>query len=237
MAEMIPDSPLRNACGVFATLAVVLFTGCATAPSGAFRVAPPSPSGPIVLFDGSDTEAWAQLYSGLNCAWTVEDRSLVVRPGAGSIRTRDDFLDFTLFVEFSVPASPPGVEGQGRGNSGVYLLNRYEIQILDSWEQAPDERGCGALYGRRAPDRNAAKPPGTWQTYLIQFTAPRFDAEGRKTENARLTVHHNGVRIHDDVEVEGKTGAGAREAPGPGPIVLQDHGSRVRFRRIWIDPV
>lgn len=225
-----------------AAIAIVILTGCASAPARPSRLATPPlpPPAPIVLFDGDDTGAWTQLYSGTPCAWTVEDGALVVQPGAGSIRTLDDFLDFTLFVEFSVPQTPADVVGQSRGNSGVYLLNRYEIQILDSWgpggAQTPDDRSCGALYGRRAPDRNAAKPPGAWQTFLIQFTAPRFDAGGRKIENARLTVHHNGVCIHDDVEVEGKTGAGAREAPGPGPIVLQDHGSRVRFRRIWIDP-
>jgi hypothetical protein len=189
-----------------------------------------------VLFDGHDASAWAHVNTGLPCTWLVSDRTLVVRPGTGSIRTRAMFDDFTLFVEFLVPEMPPVLTGQTRGNSGVYLHNRYEIQILDSWGLPPDPHGCGAIYGRRAPDVNASRPPEEWQTYLIRFTAARFDDDGHKTENARLTVHHNGVLIHDDVEVEGRTGMGEREAPGPGPIVLQDHGNPVRFRRIWIDP-
>jgi len=220
-------------------LALVL-AGCqAASPAGTGDLTGngmPPPEDAIVLFGGADdVRQWTQV-SGAPFAWGVAGDEMVVIPGSGSVRTRETFGDFTLHVEFEVPELPVWVRGQDRGNSGVYIQKRYEVQILDSWGLDPDPRRCGAIYGLKAPDRNVVRLPNEWQWYLIEFTAPRFDAGGRKIRNARLSVTQNGVVIHDDVEVPAKTGMGDPEGPEPGPIVLQDHGSDVRFRNVWIVP-
>ena len=135
---------------------------------------------------------------------------------------------------------PPNVKGQGRGNSGVYIQRRYEVQILDSYGLPRKNNECGSIYKTRAPDKNVCKKPGEWQSYDITFRAARFDGEGKnakKVKNARITVRHNGVMIHDDVDVPNKTGAGRPEGPEPGPILLQEHGNKVEFRNIWIEPL
>jgi HEAT repeat protein len=192
------------------------------------------PAGASMLLDGAHGRAWTQSDGG-PVRWGIEDEALVVRPGTGSIMTRREYEDFILHVGFLIPEGLSG-SGQARGNSGIYLLNRYEVQVLDSWQSKPAVDGCGAVYGRFAPRRNASRAPGSWQEYLIDFTAPRYDSDDHKIRNARITVWHNGVLIHDDVEIAGKTGRGAAESPGGGPIVLQDHGNPVRFRDIWIVP-
>ncbi len=149
--------------------------------------------------------------------------------------SRDRFRDFELHVEFRTPFEPHLVD-QKRGNSGVYLQKRYEIQVLDSFglDGAHDE--CGGLYQQHRPLVNMALPPLAWQTYDIDFRAARFDEAGGKSEPARVTVRHNGVVIHDDVELAGPTGLGAPETPEPGPIFLQDHGNPVRYRNVWLRP-
>jgi HEAT repeat protein len=192
------------------------------------------PSGATVLLDRGTGRLWTDA-KGNPPNWAYADGVLIVRPGSGSIRTRAVYEDFIFHVEFMIPEQVQGV-GQNRGNSGVYLQDRYEVQILDSWEQEPSADGCGAIYGRVPPRVNAARPPGAWQDYLIDFTAARWDGDGHKIRNARVSVWHNGVLIHDDVEIEGKTGQGAAEAPAPGPIVLQDHGHPIRFRNAWVLP-
>jgi hypothetical protein len=128
----------------------------------------------------------------------------------------------------------PFAKGQGRGNSGVYLQSRYEIQILDSFGLEGRANECGGLYRYLPPEQNMAFPPLSWQTYDIRFRAPRFSASGDKLQNARLSVLHNGVVVHNDVSVERKTGAGQAEGPEPLPIKLQDHGNPVQFRNIWL---
>jgi hypothetical protein len=128
----------------------------------------------------------------------------------------------------------PEAEGQHRGNSGVYLQERYEVQILDSFGQPSTIDGCGALYKQRRPDVNMCLAPGVWQTLDLDFRAPRYDAQGNKRSNARITVLHNGVVIHHVVELPTKTGAGRSEGPDPRPILLQSHDSEVVFRNIWI---
>jgi hypothetical protein len=156
----------------------------------------------------------------------------------GDIRTKEKFGDFRLHAEWYQPNYPQEVTGQQRGNSGVYLQERYEIQVLESYGQPPAADGAGAVYTKKAPDSNAARPPGTWQTYDIVFRAARFDSDGVKVADARVTVWWNGTLVHDDVAIDGKTGAGQPEDPAPGHLRLQDHrdpGENPRFRNIWIE--
>jgi len=189
--------------------------------------------GTVLLDERSGLDAWTSArHPGQPPGWKLEKGVLTVTPGTGSIITRKTFRDFRLHVEFNVNEGRPG---QDNGNSGVYLLRRYEVQILNSFGM-PGLRAneCGAIYKVKAADVNACRPPGAWQTYDIEFRAPRWDAQGRKTRNARITVYQDGIRIHECVEVPHKTGAGRPESPAPGPILLQDHGDPVRFRNIWI---
>jgi hypothetical protein len=129
----------------------------------------------------------------------------------------------------------PKASGQGRGNSGVYLQNRYEVQVLDSFGLKGENNEAGGIYSKHKPRVNMAFPPLTWQTYDIDFMAARWDAEGEKTANARITVRHNGVLVQDNVEIDKETtSAGMKDGPGPGPIQLQNHGNPVAYRNIWI---
>ncbi|EGX56646.1 large, multifunctional secreted protein [Streptomyces zinciresistens K42] len=191
---------------------------------------------PVALFDGSAASQgqWQQT-DGRAAQWPLSDeRSMQVC--CGDIRTKEAYQDFRLHVEFRVPKLPDDVTGQNRGNSGVYLQDRYEVQILDSFGDttlADDE--AGAIYQKKAPDINAATAPETWQTYDITFRAARFDGSGAKTQDARVTVVWNGRTIHDGVAINGPTGGGAPEGPSAGPIRLQDHGNAVRFRNIRVE--
>ncbi len=155
----------------------------------------------------------------------------------GDLRTKQGFQDFRAHVEFWLPNLPPDVTGQDRANSGVYLQERYEVQILDSYDDTTlADNEAGAIYTKKAPDVNAATAPETWQTYDITFRAARYDASGAKTEDARVTVVWNGVTVHDDVAVDGPTGGGATEAHGRGDQA-QDHGSKIRYRNVWVEPL
>jgi hypothetical protein len=175
-------------------------------------------------------EAWA------NKSWeALADGSMV--KGGGDNRTKKSFGDMKLHLEFRCPYRP-NARGQDRGNSGVYLMDRYEVQILDSFGLAPKPNECGAVYTVAAPKTMASFPPGAWQTYDITFRAPRFGANGTKTADAVVTVVHNGVTIIDNVKVPGPTGgAASMEEVKEAPIRLQDHGSPVRFRNIWVEPL
>ena len=194
------------------------------------------PKGALVLLDErGDLSAWEHAgQPGTRVKWRLVDGALEVTPGAGSIVTRRAFGDCRLHVEFAVDDNRES--GQANGNSGVYLQGRYEVQILNSAGQEPADNSCGAIYGVKPADYNMARPAGEWQAYDITFRAPRWDVGGTKLEDARLTVYHNGTRVHDNVEVPSNTGAGRPEAPHDGPLLLQDHGNRVRFRNIWIVP-
>jgi hypothetical protein len=180
-----------------------------------------APPGATVLFDGRSTEH-------LQDAKITDDGLLDV-----GVTTKILVQDFRLHLEFRLPYMPYAT-GQGRANSGVYIQRRYEVQILDSFGLEGVANECGALYRQQPPDVNMCLPPLTWQTYDIWFTAARFDEEGNKIRNARITVLHNGFPIHSDYEVVAKTGAGRPEGPEPMPILLQNHGNPVRFQNIWI---
>lgn len=179
------------------------------------------PADAMVLFDGSNTD---QFKNGR----MTEDGLLM--EGAD---IKPMFQDFDLHLEFRLPYMP-AARDQARGNSGVYIQSRYECQILDSFAQEPAFNGAGSLYRYKAPALNLSLPPLTWQTYDIRFTAPRWDADGQKIRNARITAWLNGVVVQDDVELEDKTGAGQPEEPLLLPTKLQNHSDPVRFRNIWV---
>jgi len=189
-----------------------------------------APEGAIVL----DASQFVH-EDGKPCSWPVADGVLEV--GKGSVMTKEKVQDFQMHVEFNIPEPPEGAKDQARSNSGVYIQRRYELQILESYGlEPPAFNSCGSIYRQKPPDKNAAKKAGEWQTYDITFKAARFDGAGKKTESARITVVWNGVKVHDDYEIKDKTGAGKPEGPEAGPILLQDHGAKVRFRNLWILP-
>jgi hypothetical protein len=196
------------------------------------------PAGAIVLFDGTDMSKWVQARDGSPAQWVVRDGYFEVKAGTGDLRTRDGFGDVELHVEWASPNPPRGAE-QGRGNSGVYLMSKYELQVLDSWENPTYADGmAGAIYGQYPPSVNAARRPGEWQSYDIVFRGPRFDSSGRLLRPATMTVRFNGVLVQDNVTLSGPTGHYSRppyEAHADRlPILLQDHGDPVRYRNIWL---
>lgn len=197
------------------------------------------PSDAIILFDGKNLSKWKSANGG-EAKWVIKDGAMTVN-GTGSIVTKEEFGDCQLHVEWASPAEVKG-EGQGRGNSGVYLQERYEVQVLDSFDNKTYFHGqAGSIYKQHAPLVNASRKPGEWQTYDIIFHAPRFDADDKLVSAARVTVLHNGVLVQDNAEVLGKTGpvGEPRYEPHPlkQPLQLQDHNNPVRFRNIWIRPL
>ncbi|UCH64255.1 MAG: DUF1080 domain-containing protein [Fidelibacterota bacterium] len=198
-----------------------------------------SPVGGIVLFDGKNLDEWEHWgrNQGKPAQWKLVDDAMEIVPGSGSIVSRKKFTDFELHLEFRTPFLS-AVKGQGRGNSGVYLQGRYEVQVLDSYGLEGRDNECGGIYKVGAPLVNMCAPPLQWQTYDMTFYAPRFDDDGNKTENARLTVLHNGVKIHNDIEIPELTGAAWDRVDDnisqPGGISLQDHGNPVQYRNIWV---
>lgn len=188
--------------------------------------------GAVVLFDGNDTEEWQHPGKDGPITWPIIDGAMQV--AKGNVVTKGKFRDYKLHLEFRTPYMPTQ-RGQGRGNSGVYLAGRYEIQVLDSYGLEGLDNECGGIYRVARPRVNACAPPGQWQTYDIAFRAPRSDNNQKKTDNARLTVIHNGVTIHDKIELPGPTG-GALDGDElqPGGIYLQDHGNPVQYRNIWV---
>lgn len=182
------------------------------------------PPGAVVLFDGTNTNAWKE-------GKIVEGKLLGV-PAVG----KNAFEDFTLHIEFITPFMPRA-RGQGRGNSGVYLLDQYEVQVLDSFGLKGEDNECGGIYKQARPLVNMCFPPLSWQTYDIEFRAARFAPDGKtKRENAVVTIRHNGVPIHYNLELKSATPGGHRADEQPGPFFLQDHGNPVRFQNIWVLP-
>lgn len=180
------------------------------------------PAGAIVLFDGSNADAWN--------GGRMDDRHLLYC----GVKSKQTFGSLHLHLEFRTPFVP-AARGQGRGNSGVYLQDRYECQILDSFGLKGESNETGGIYTVSKPSLNMCFPPLSWQTYDIDFEAATYDAEGKKLKNAVMTVLLNGVRVQDRVEVpKATTAAGLKEGPEPGPIQLQNHGNPVFFRNIWV---
>ncbi len=195
-----------------------------------------APADAVVLFDGKDLSRWADS-DGKPAKWKVENGYMEVVAKTGNISTRDSFGDCQLHVEFAEP-SPASGESQERGNSGVFLMGLYEIQVLDSYQNKTYADGqASAVYGQYPPLANASRPPAQWQTYDIIFHGPRF-VGGKLRRPARVTVLHNGVLVQDNVELTGPTAHGERPPYKPQPeklpLALQDHGDPVRYRNIWI---
>jgi lysophospholipase L1-like esterase len=207
-------------------------------PGPAPAAAAPVPADAVVLFDGKDMAAWEN-----GEQWPVADG--IVTVGKGYVRSKPQFGDCQVHLEFRMP-SPAKGSGQGRGNSGLFLMGKYEIQILDSFEDGTDgpltypDGQCGALYKQRPPAVNACRRPGEWQTYDILFTRPRFAADGSLEKPGRVSVVHNGIAIHSDTEILGSTKWTDPPAyephPDAQPLALQDHGNPVQFRSIWVRP-
>jgi Domain of Unknown Function (DUF1080) len=200
------------------------------------------PSDAIVLFDGSSLSGWRSADSSSQPArWRVADGYVEVVAGTGNIATARGFGDVQLHIEWMAPTPVEG-EGQGRGNSGVFLMSIYEVQVLDSYQNTTYADGhAAAIYGQYPPLVNPSRPPGEWQTYDIAFTAPRFTGGNTLDKPAVVTVLHNGVLVHNGTAFFGPTAHRKIDPYTPdtakGPLVLQDHGNPVRFRNVWIRPL
>ncbi len=195
-----------------------------------------APSDAIILFDGSDLNAWESVRDG-DAGWVVAEGIMTVSAGTGDIRTRQNFSDVQLHIEWRTPAAVSG-EGQGRGNSGVFFHEIYEVQVLDSFGNITYPNGqAGAVYKQHIPLVNASRGPGEWQTYDIVFMSPVFADDGEVVRPASVTVFHNGVLIQNHVELTGPSqyiGIPEYSAHGPGSIKLQDHGNPTSYRNIWV---
>jgi hypothetical protein len=197
-----------------------------------------APSDAVVLFDGKDLSNWSSVKDGGAALWDVKDGAMVVKGGSGAIKTKKDFGDIQLHIEWATPAEVKG-EGQGRGNSGVFLQGIYEVQVLDSYNNKTYFYGqAGSIYKQYPPLVNASRKPGEWQTYDIIYHEPIFAENGKVIKKATITVLHNGVLIQDHAEVYGPTTHEPvfpmYKKHGKGPIILQDHGNPVRFRNVWV---
>lgn len=181
------------------------------------------PTGAVVLFDGASAGAWVGGHA--------DERHLL----AAGCKSRQSFTNFTAHLEFLLPFKPLA-RGQERGNSGVYLQDRYELQVLDSFGLKGEDNECGGIYSQTAPSVNMCFPPLTWQTYDIDFTCAKFDETGHKTKGTVVTIKHNGVTIHENLELKGPTPGGKKEDASGGPLQLQGHGNPVFYRNVWVLP-
>jgi len=192
------------------------------------------PAGAIVLFDGKNLDQWRHREEGKPVKWKVLPDG-VMEVNGGDIMSREKFLDQRVHLEFRLPYMPTAF-GQGRANSGVYLQGRYEVQVLDSYGLEGQDNECGGVYTVSRPRVNMCAPPLQWQSYDITFTAAKFDAAGKKTARARITVVHNGVVVQDNLELPGVTGGALNDRENePGGLLLQDHGNPVQYRNIWVE--
>jgi hypothetical protein len=201
------------------------------------KTAHDAPSDAIVLFDGKDFSNWVG-DKGQPIGWTLENGAMVVKGGSGGIKTKRGFGDCQLHIEFRTPAKVEG-DGQGRGNSGIFIMGLYELQVLDNYANKTYVNGqAGSMYKQLPPLVNACRPPGEWQSYDIIFTAPRFYPDGRLQSQARITVLHNGVLVQNNMSIWGSTeyiGSPVyKKHSDKEPISLQDHGNPTAFRNIWV---
>lgn len=198
------------------------------------------PSDAVVLFDGGDLDAWESVNGG-PAEWHVEDGAMRVARGTGDIRTTESFCDVQLHVEWRSPPNDEGHDGQDRGNSGIFLQSRYEVQVLDSHDNPTYANGqAGSIYKQHLPLVNASRPPEEWQSYDIIFQAPVFADDGALRRPAHVTVLHNGVVVQNHAQIQGATewiGYPSYEAHDCAPIQLQDHDADVSFRNIWVRPM
>lgn len=193
----------------------------------------PAPKDAMVLLGNGDLSAWVHP-DGRPVEWTPIAGGFQVKSGTQSAVTAQKFTNFTLHLEFRTPVMLEK-RGQQRGNSGMYLQGRYEVQVLDSYGLKGENNEAGGIYEIAPPLVNMAAPPGQWQTYGVEFTAARYDAAGNKTARAQVTVKHNGVIIHDNLQLPQPTPGGIdQDETIPGGLFLQDHGDPVEFRNIWI---
>jgi hypothetical protein len=197
-----------------------------------------APSDAIVLFDGKDFSKWKSTKTNSNdVKWTISDGAMTVTPGSGDIETKDQFDDYQLHIEFRTPAEVKG-KGQGRGNSGIFMQGRYELQVLDNFENRTYSNGqAGAVYKQTMPLVNACRKPGEWQSYDVIYTSPKFNKDGMIIHPAYITVLHNGIVVQNHTPIYGTTpyrGKPQYEVHGKGPIKLQDHDNPTSFRNIWI---
>lgn len=195
-----------------------------------------APSDAIILFDGKDASQWEHP-NGSPVKWDVANGTMTVKRGTGEIRTKRNFGDYQLHIEWSAPTEIVG-ESQGRGNTGIFMQGRYEVQVLDNYDNETYANGqAGSIYKQTPPLVNAMQKPGKWNVYDIIYTAPRFGEDGALDYPARITLLHNGVVVQNNTTITGSTeyiGIPKYTAHGDGPISLQDHGNPVRFRNIWI---
>ena len=201
------------------------------------KTAADAPSDAIVLFGGKDASKWKAQKDGGPVKWKIEDNALVVAGGTGGIETKEGFGDCQLHIEWRTPAEVKG-ESQGRGNSGIFLMGRYELQVLDSYNNPTYSNGqAGSIYKQSMPMVNASLAPGAWQTYDVIYTAPKFNKDGMMIHPPYITVLHNGVLIQNHTAIRGTTpfvGLPQVKPHGKGPIKLQDHQNPTSFRNIWI---
>lgn len=190
-----------------------------------------APEGAVALYDGTNLDQHWNLVPH----WCPQPDGSVQICNT-NLQTKEEFGSGLYHIEFMTPFLPEE-RGQGRGNSGCYVLGRYEVQVLDNFGWEPKDNLCGGIYQKATPIADAVLPPLQWQTYDITFTAAQYDAAGNKTANARITLVHNGVTVHDDVELDSPTPGGVSDQDAPkGPLFFQDHGNTVKFRNIWFKP-
>jgi hypothetical protein len=201
------------------------------------KTAADAPGDAIILFKGTDFSEWSGVRKP-EVGWTLEDGAMVVKGGTGNIRTKRGFGDCQIHIEFRTPAKVEG-SGQGRGNSGIFIMGRYELQVLDNFNNSTYVNGqAGSIYKQLPPLVNACRGPGEWQTYDIIFTAPRFYEDGRLQSQARITVIQNGILVQNNLSIWGTTeyiGSPVYQKHSDRePIELQDHGNPTAFRNIWV---
>ena len=194
------------------------------------------PSDAIVLL-GNDTKAWEHA-DGSPVKWIMEDGILTVKPKSGGIQSKQSFGSIQLHIEWRTPPLDKSLKSQGRGNSGIFFQSKYELQVLDSYENRTYSNGqAGSIYKQHAPLVNASRPPHEWQSYDVVFTAPQFSEEGNLLRPAFITVFHNGVLIQNNVQLKGPTeyiGYPQYKKHGKLPLTLQDHNNTTSFRNIWV---